>query len=274
MVSNLPDYLRTAASLTATTGASASTTHQLAANETGITVAPGVSIRTDPLGSINLLSQTALDVEGALLAPGGTINLSLDSGKNFYYDTASGSFNALKIGDQATLSTAGVFLPGAGPNGLTTGQVLSGGTVSITASKNDLDIAPGATIDVSGTRHTVDLPLSYGHSAYLHADVASEGGRIAIQATENAYLDGTFKGNGGDASWRAAASRWTCFITAPCRARWLTAMCCWTRSSRTTPTQRLHSHSGMRACISSSTRSSSASPPRPCRRMARRPIPA
>ena len=200
VVSNLPDYLRTAASLTATTGTSTSTTHQLGANETGITVAPSVSIRTDPLGSISLLSQTRLDVEGTLLAPGGTINLSLDSGKNFYYDTASGRFNALKIGDQATVSTAGVFLPGAGPRGVSTGQVLPGGTISITASKNDLDIAQGATLDVSGTRHVVDLPPSDGRSTYLHADVASEGGRIAIQATENAYLNGTFKGRGGDAS--------------------------------------------------------------------------
>ena len=69
MVSNLPDYLRTAASLTATTGASASTTHQLAANETGITVAPGVSIRTDPLGSINLLSQTRWMSKALCLRP-------------------------------------------------------------------------------------------------------------------------------------------------------------------------------------------------------------
>lgn len=200
VLSGMPDYLRTAASLTATTDASTSTTHQLGAFETGITVAPGVSLRTDPLGTISLLSKSRLDVEGALIAPGGQINLSLDSGKNFYYDTASGRFNALHIGGQAVVSTAGVFLPDAGPHGLTTGQVLPGGTVSITASKNDLDIAQGALIDVSGTRHVVDLPPSSGRSAYLHANVASEGGRIAIKATENAYLDGTFQGRGGDDS--------------------------------------------------------------------------
>ena len=167
-----------------------------------------------------------MDVEGALFAPGGKINLSLDSGKNFYYDTASGSFNALKIGGQATLSTAGVFLPGTGPTGLTTGQVLPGGTVIITARKTDLDIAQGATIDVSGTRHTVDLPLSYGHSAYLHANVASEGGRIAIQATENAYLDGTFKGNGGDATVAGGSFALDLLYNGALPTRWLMAMCC------------------------------------------------
>lgn len=200
VVSNLPDYLRTPASLAATTGTQVSGGHQLGPTQTGITVARGVSISTDPLGSISLSSQTRMDIEGSLLAPGGTITMSLDSGKNFFYDTATGHFNALNIGDQSVISTAGVFLPTVGPLGLVTGQVLPGGTIDITATKNDLDIAQGAILDVGGARHVVDLPPSYGRSAYQRADVASEGGRIAITATENAYLDGTFKGRGGDAS--------------------------------------------------------------------------
>ena len=200
VLSNAPDYLRTAASLSATTGASTTSSYQLGANESGITLDPGVSIRTDPLGSISLSSETRMDIEGTLIAPGGAINLSLDSGKSFYYDTASGRFNTLNIGDQALISTAGVFLPGVGPRGLTTGEVLSGGSISVTARKNDLDIAQGATLDVSGASHVVDLPPSAGRPAYLRANVASEGGDISIKATENAYLDGTFKGAGGDAS--------------------------------------------------------------------------
>jgi filamentous hemagglutinin family protein len=200
VASSMPDYLRTAASLTASTGASTSGSFQLGANETGVTVAPGVSIVTDPLGSIRLSSQTRMSIDGTLYAPGGAISLTLDPGRAFYYDTGSGAFNALQLGDQALISTAGLFLPGAGPRGLTTGQVLAGGSVSIRANKNDLDMAEGATIDVSGARHAVDLPPGNGRSGYLHADVASEGGSVIITATENAYLDGTFKGQGGDAS--------------------------------------------------------------------------
>ncbi|ODU49825.1 MAG: hypothetical protein ABS92_04905 [Thiobacillus sp. SCN 63-374] len=196
---DLPDYLRSAASLTATTGASSSSTYSLGADETGIIVSPGVNITTDPMGNISFTSETRMDIEGALLAPGGAIGLSLaPGGDKFFYDSATTRFNALRIGDTASLSTAGVFLPGVGRPGMISGQVLAGGRISITANKNDLDIGSGATLDVSGTSHVVDLPLS--GAGYLRANVASEGGSIAIKATENAYLDGTFKGSGGNAA--------------------------------------------------------------------------
>ncbi|HQT71372.1 MAG TPA: filamentous hemagglutinin N-terminal domain-containing protein, partial [Thiobacillus sp.] len=200
---NTPDYLRTASSLTASTGASNSGL-QLGANETGITVASGVSIRTAPLGHIDLSSQTRMNIEGSLVAPAGSISLSLDPGNEigsrFFYDTASGRFNALKIGDQSVISTAGIFLPTIGLRGLTTGQVLAGGTVSIVASKNDLVIAPGAVVDVSGASQAVDLASGSGGANYVRTQVASEGGQVVIEATGNAYLDGTFKGKGGDAT--------------------------------------------------------------------------
>lgn len=196
----MPDYLRSAVSLNASTGASSSGTFQLGANETGITVDPGVTLRMDPRGNISLSSATRMDVEGTLIAPGGAISLTLDSGSKFYYDTATGRFNALNIGDQAVLSTAGVFLANSGPRGLVTGQVLGGGTIDITARKNDLVIGEGAVIDVSGTKHVVDMRSGAGNAAYTRATVASEGGRVAINATENAYLDATFLGTGGDAT--------------------------------------------------------------------------
>ena len=104
----------------------ASTTFQLATDETGITVAPGVSIRTDPLGEISLISKTRLKVLGSLYAPAGKISLDLSPGNGvkFFYDVPSGRFNTLTIGPQAVISTAGVFLPSSGPRGLTPGQVL------------------------------------------------------------------------------------------------------------------------------------------------------
>ena len=192
-----PHYLRASASLSASTGPSAHSGGLLGTDETGITVSPGVTLATDPLGSISLSSKTLMDIEGSLNAPGGKISLSLDPGSSFFYDGATGSFNALTIGGQAVLSTAGVLLPSVGPAGLTTGQVLPGGAVTIRANKNDLNMAQGALIDVSGASHAVDIPFN---KAYVHANVASEGGSIVITATENAYLDGIFKGQGGDVS--------------------------------------------------------------------------
>lgn len=198
--SGLPVSMRAPASLTANTGASISTIpYALNPDETGITVAPGVTLATDPLGHITLASQTLMDIEGSLVAPGGAISLSLDPKGKFFYDQSTGRFNALQIGDGAVLSTAGVFLPGTGAVGLITGQVLPGGSITIKASKNDLDIAQGATLDVRGTSHAVDLQ-SGTRKGYTRSNVASEGGSISITATENAYLDGTFYGSGGDAS--------------------------------------------------------------------------
>jgi filamentous hemagglutinin family protein len=198
--SGLPASMRAPASLTANTGASISTVpYALNPDETGITVAPGVTLATDPLGHITLASQTLMDIEGSLVAPGGAISLSLDPKSKFFYDQSTGRFNTLRIGDGAVLSTAGVFLPGTGSVGLITGQVLPGGSITIKASKNDLDIAQGATLDVRGTRHAVDLQ-SGTRKGYTRTNVASEGGSISITATENAYLDGSFYGSGGDAS--------------------------------------------------------------------------
>lgn len=196
----MSDYLRSPVSLNASTGASSSGTFQLGVNETGITVDPGVTLRMDPRGSISLSSATRMDIGGTLIAPGGAISLTLDSGSKFYYDTATGRFNALNIGDQAVLSTAGVFLADSGPRGLVTGQVLHGGTIDITARKNDLVMGKGAVIDVSGAKHAADMRSGTGNAIYTRATVASEGGRVAINATENAYLDATFLGAGGDAS--------------------------------------------------------------------------
>lgn len=196
----MSDYLRSPVSLNASTGASSSGTFQLGVNETGITVDPGVTLRMDPRGSISLSSATRMDIGGTLIAPGGAISLTLDSGSKFYYDTATGRFNALNISDQAVLSTAGVFLADSGPRGLVTGQVLHGGTIDITARKNDLVMGKGAVIDVSGAKHAADMRSGTGNAIYTRATVASEGGRVAINATENAYLDATFLGAGGDAS--------------------------------------------------------------------------
>ena len=110
VVSDMPDYLRTAASLTATTGASITPELQLAAHETGITVAPGVSLRTDALGSISLSSKTRMDIQGSLYAPAGAITLNLDPGDTkVYYDTLSGSFNSLNIGGQSVISPPASF---------------------------------------------------------------------------------------------------------------------------------------------------------------------
>lgn len=156
----------------------------------GINVGTGAVISTDALGSIAISSRSKLEMDGALIAPGGTISLTLDQPVSGLYGGET-----LEVGPHAAISTAGTFIPEPGLRGEILGKVLPGGSITISARKNDLHIAKGALVDVSGASHVVDVYQYGNHPGYARQTVNSEAGAIAIRATENAVLDGTFSGH-------------------------------------------------------------------------------
>lgn len=156
----------------------------------GVNIGTGSSISTDPLGSISVSSITRLAVDGALTAPGGTINIKLDQPVSGLYGGET-----LEIGPNAVISTAGMFVPELGLPGQIIGRVLAGGDITVSARKNDLNIAPGAIIDVGGASHVVDIYETGARPRYARRMVNSEAGKISIRATENAVLAGAFLGH-------------------------------------------------------------------------------
>lgn len=151
-----------------------------------IEVGRGARLETDPKGSITLSSRTKLNVEGTLSAPAGQISLSLTTpGGQFFGET-------LRLGPEAALLATGAFLPQPAPLGRLQGQVLRGGTVSITATKNDLVLEPGSLIDVSAVNGAVDVQAGLG--TFNRTSVSGEAGSIVLRASENTWLGGTLAG--------------------------------------------------------------------------------
>ncbi|MGO9444392.1 MAG: filamentous haemagglutinin family protein [Thiobacillaceae bacterium] len=191
----LDNYLRTPASLSV---------NSLTPSGTGIQVGAGASIGTDPGGHISFNSLTQMDIEGSLIAPAGTISLRLDPTQQQGGASNYGG-ETLTIGAHAELSAAGAFVPEpAALPGLTSGEVLSGGSINITAINNYLDIAPGALIDVSGASRVLDLPAGGNKFAYTPTPVDQPAGSITINATDDAVLAGNFQ---GQAAGSAAGGR-------------------------------------------------------------------
>lgn len=155
----------------------------------GISVGAGASISTETLGTISLASNAKLNVDGALLAPGGSIRLTLDQPLAGFYGGET-----LELGEHAVLSAAGTFVSRPGLPGEILGTLVPGGDITITARKNDLHISEGALLDVSGASHVMDLSLYGDQPRYVRQNVDAEAGSILISATENAVLDGQFLG--------------------------------------------------------------------------------
>lgn len=162
-------------------------------------------ISADPKASVSLSAGLQLSFDGTIVAPGGAISLGLlaASEQNIY-----DSQRSIVLGSSAHLISTGTSdLLYTASNGITTGEVLGGGSVSLDTSnagyivvqQPGINGASGATIDVSGT---VSDPVSLmsGKTATSPAKIASAGGDIKIKAREGIFFDGTLAAKGGDAS--------------------------------------------------------------------------
>ena len=198
----LPDQLRQPVSLSLALNYPASSnsngTNFLALTPTtpSLVLPEGTVLATDPGGSISLTSNTELDVEGTLRAPGGLISLALGSG-GFAEDTLYPS-HALWLGPKAILDASGVARIFPDSVGHPTGNVLAGGTVSLNASDGYLELLPGSLIDVTGASGLVDLaPPGLGYTAAQK--IASGGGEIELSAGLGMVVGSTLEAAPGSA---------------------------------------------------------------------------
>ncbi|WP_446902030.1 filamentous haemagglutinin family protein [Burkholderia sp. YIM B11467] len=174
-----------------------------------VTLSSGASINADAGASVALASPKQVTVLGSVVAPGGSITLSADTGGanvqpgQLNVFTPSNS-RSVWLGSDATLDVSGVGLadPLAVPvkiGGTTVvpnaGKVLPGGSVTLSSDSGYVVAQTGSTIDVSGTSTNFDRLQANG--TYASQPVWSDAGSITLSAAYGLFADGTLAGHGG-----------------------------------------------------------------------------
>lgn len=163
-----------------------------------VSVGTGALIETDAEASLTLSSDTSVLVDGTLKAPAGRIALNvttpaaIDAG---FFDS-----QGLWLGSNARLLAPGAFDRQFDGTGLITGEVLAGGSVSLTANRGYIVTAAGSLIDVSGTSAALQFrePNAQGPGLQLATrDIPSAGGSIGLTAGEGLIVDGGMKAQAG-----------------------------------------------------------------------------
>jgi len=173
----------------------------------------GAVIRTDPGGSVNIAGNTVA-IFGSIYAPGGSITVSGGLDSTTLFANATGAVATVDLGTQSVLSTAGVTLLTPNAYGYRTGEVLNGGSISISGN---IIAEAGALMDVSGASGTLDVspqqlslatagitggdslfgvPVSIERTPYLFE---SNGGTISLTGGQELFSDATLRGNAGGA---------------------------------------------------------------------------
>jgi len=177
----------------------------------------GASIVTDPQVTashgVSLLAPNGMvAVLGLINAPGGTITIqggstqSLSSNQLLFYNSAPDApFPTVDLGPDSLLSVAGEAELTYNGEGFLTGSVLPGGNIVL---KGNIVAESGATLNVSGASAVLqETPASLGSvsnsilsTVPIATTVDSNGGSIALDASQLLYDDATMLGNAGGSS--------------------------------------------------------------------------
>ncbi len=166
-----------------------------ATREGRLSVGEGARIELQPQARLSLSSSQQLDVNGTLVSHGGSIGLSTQA-----TDPSRPAW--LWLGDQARLDVSGQLLQTPTTNGLVQGQVLSGGSIALSAGgvAGSLVVGQGAVLDASGAQATVDRSvLTTAGLRTERSTLSSEGGQISLLANRDLRLGGTLDLHAGGA---------------------------------------------------------------------------
>ncbi|WP_148715273.1 filamentous haemagglutinin family protein [Chitinolyticbacter meiyuanensis] len=196
------------------------------ANQGSVTLGEGALLHADPGAQVTLQSFNRITVDGHIEARGGAITLSGDLRRSALtrsgllhpeLDKPIDNFDTGKsiwLGQHSVLDASGIVLPDldiaplAGRSPAThagTGQVLAGGSVTLSTDTGFIAALPGARIDVSGTQGQLDVlapaPVSTGlaqqGAQYRRQTIGSNGGSIVLAGATGLYFDGTLAAAGG-----------------------------------------------------------------------------
>ena len=201
----LAEGIRPTASLTfSSTGLTDSFTRQIVSRG-DLVMAENSSVETDAKGSVTFSGVTTT-LRGSVKTPGGTIVVT--GANSFPVAGEPPLLSTVLIGSTARLDASGKTVLIPNPQNLRTGQVLSGGTISVSGN---IVTQRGAIMDVSGTSGILDLipsgsSLDPSTLANLSGQTTvptilhSNGGTISLTGRSMLYSDATLVGNAGGSS--------------------------------------------------------------------------
>ena len=165
-----------------------------------LTVSAGATIRTDPLASVTLNAGQNLVDAGKIVAPGGDVTLGLVGGPPSIITKGT-----LDIGSTASIDVSGTTVLQPQTGVLPTGQVLAGGSVTLSSANGTVApivVAAGAVISADGTSATLGVTTTnaLGNAVVSAQPVSSVGGSISIVADTGGVLAGNMHAAGGSAS--------------------------------------------------------------------------
>lgn len=156
----------------------------------------GASLVTEAGGKL-ALTGASVAVDGTLNAPGGQIGIT---------GIGTGGSGSIDIGASARLLAAGTsyITSDTVVNGQrrVQGVLLPGGKVSMIG--DNITLAEGALVDVSGTTATFDLPGvdAHGNAVVAPRTLSSNAGEVELHGRRLDFDSATFKAAGGDARAR------------------------------------------------------------------------
>ena len=156
----------------------------------------GAVLDAAPGGSIAVTAAVDIDMAGSLVAKGGSVSLTLASpNPNNLGSLDALDARALVLTDTATIDVSGASLVTTNAQGLRTGSVQDGGTVSLDANIGSVAVDAGARIRAGGTVDQVDV-LDPGGVYLLQSD-ASSGGVVEMSATTGLTVLGSVSAAAG-----------------------------------------------------------------------------
>ena len=179
----------------------------------------GARIETEARATLSL-SGEFVTMDGALIAPGGTITIGGTSDSTKIEGGTLTSITTVFLGSHTFLSTAGTTLLTENAFGFRTGSVLSGGKISVAGN---IVAEAGALLDVSGASAKLDLPAANVTMGGILAGVSpvsprsgvtaplymaryeamtldSDGGEIELKGGDHLFSDATLRGAAGGSS--------------------------------------------------------------------------
>lgn len=175
----------------------------------------GASISVDPGATIVLEGEGGVLVAGTLRAPGGSIQISIPS-PEVVDSSSSNTTNGvtdpgfvptlgIDLASTAVLDVGGTTVMTPNSQGLLSGTVMPGGSVTLEAARGTVVTETGSSINIAGTSATLDVANSASIAGDTREIVASAGGSLTVSSPESISLLGNLSaaagvGNSGSAA--------------------------------------------------------------------------
>jgi filamentous hemagglutinin family protein len=171
----------------------------------------GASIVADPGSVIALTGEGGVSVGGTLRTPGGKISVSIpapadvDLGSAVVTDPGYQPTLGIDLDSTAILDVSGTAIMTPNSQGLLSGTILPGGSVSLAASRGTVITEAGSTIAIAGAAAPLDVANAAAVGGTTREIVASAGGSLTVSSGESISLLGNLNaaagvGNSGTAA--------------------------------------------------------------------------